>query len=317
MIYKRGKVWYMDFTINGIRVNRSTKTDKKALARKVEDSERTKVLLNCVSPVGEGALLKDRIEDTYANRWQSQAGGEQSYERLQVILNWLGNININIIDRPMLKQLRLNLAEAGRGSTTINRYMTNLKTVLMDAQRDGLLTRVPHFDMAREAKVKTIVNTLSKDGEAAILSAAEKDLHDIIIVAIDTGLRLGEIIKLTGSHIAGGAIVLQSEDTKTGNARVVPVTDRAFDILESRMSSRPEEALLFTSWAGKPLKSSNVSKAFTGLRRAAGFNNKVTFHCLRHTFATRYLAEGGNIRKLQQILGHASIVTTERYTHVS
>jgi integrase/recombinase XerC len=95
----------------------------------------------------------------------------------------------------------------------------------------------------------------------------------------------------------------------------VPITDRAFEILESRMRLVAEDDYLFKSWSGRKLSGPNVSRAFTELCRSVNVNN-VTFHCLRHTFATRWLETNGNIRKLQVILGHASITTTERYTHV-
>jgi integrase len=74
--------------------------------------------------------------------------------------------------------------------------------------------------MVSEPKVKTIVNTLSADAERHLLNVADDLMRDIIIVALDTGLRLSEVIGLTGSHVTGDALVLQAEDTKSGNARV-------------------------------------------------------------------------------------------------
>jgi integrase len=305
----------MDFVLNGKRINRSTKTTNKSVARKVEKAERNRVILADLEPDAPGALLSERVLSMYYNKWQMQAGGEQCRKQMEVVLDIFGNINVAEIDRPKLKWLRRKLAD-GRTQTTVNRYMQTLRSVLIDAQRDGLLNRVPHFDMAPEPKVKTIVNTLSEDAERHLLNVADDLMRDIITVALDTGLRLSEVLGLTGSHVTGDAIVLQAEDTKSGNARVVPITDRAFEILESRMRLVAEDDYLFKSWSGRQLTGPNVSKAFTELRDRAGISNKVTFHCLRHTFATRWLETNGNIRKLQVILGHASITTTERYTHV-
>ena len=146
MLYKRktsSKLW-MDFTMNGVRVNRSTKTDKPSIAKKVEAKAREDVLtMEFMS--SPDVLLSTALDLAYEVRWSTTEAGEQSYQRGVVILGILGDIDINMIGREKLRFVRRQLS-TGRTPITVNRYMASLRTILNECRKEGWLSTVPYFD---------------------------------------------------------------------------------------------------------------------------------------------------------------------------
>lgn len=127
------------------------------------------------------------------------------------------------------------------------------------------------------------------------------EVRDLILFAALTGLRRGEILRLTPADLRGGAVVLGSE-TKSGRPRVVPMPPQAARIAQERVP--------FT--VGAPL----LSKVFREAREAAGLPH-VRLHDLRHTFAS-WLAQGGaSMAVLRDLLGHSSLAVTSRYAHLA
>jgi integrase/recombinase XerD len=313
MLYKRNqsKNFYMDLTVHGKRINRSTGTSKKLLAKRIQEATREAMLMPAKP---EGVSLRDYLDEVYEYRWSQQASGDQAYDRVITICDMLGNINVTEINRSSLKKLR-QMLEVGRSPATVNRYMGNLKTVLLDAMRDGHVKSVPYFDMASEPKVKTILNTLSLKDEDLLFENCDRLLRDILTVALETGMRIGEIIQLTAGHIEGQVVRLTPEMTKTNTGRIVPFGIKTQAVIDKRRQD--DTKLLFPGPSGKALRSNNISKMFKEAKNRAAIKAKITPHSLRHTFATRKLAAGMTMRQLQMVLGHASLSTTERYAHVA
>ena len=316
MIYKRkgSENLYMDFKIKGKRVNKSTGTAKRKLAVQVEDATREALLSTIFAPTLPGCLLSEALEDTYWSRWNESEAGEQSAERVRSIIKLVGDINVCDIDRPLLKKIRA-LLNSGRSPVTVNRYMGNLKTVLNECQKDGLITSVPYFDMADEPKTRSIVNTLSPEDERSLFENCEGDLKDILRIALDTGMRIGEILKMRPEmiDIESKVVRLTVDITKTKTGRVVPYSDTT-GALMAYLRIRDTETC-FVNGKNEPLRSNNISTAFKSAL-PAGIAAKITPHCLRHTYASRLLANGMPLKYIQKLLGHASIKQTERYVHV-
>jgi integrase/recombinase XerC len=137
-----------------------------------------------------------------------------------------------------------------------------------------------------------------------------------------SGLRLGELIAL---NVDDGRLDLgQGEVTVTGKGsktRTVPVGAKARDALKAWMASRaqlaaPGERALFVGGRGRRISPTVVNSRLRAWARRRGLNQHVHPHMLRHSFATHLLESSGNLRAVQEMLGHASLSTTQIYTHL-
>jgi integrase len=161
--------------------------------------------------------------------------------------------------------------------------------------------------------------TLSYDEEKRLLAACDgprKHLKPILVCALATGMRLGEILKLEWPHVdfARAEIYLISTNTKTLTFRPVPITAPLLTELEHLKAE-------FVSIEGKPDLvfgvETNVKRSFKTACELAGIKHGgidgLTFHCLRHTAGTRMVKRGMSLAEVARILGHADIKTTYRY----
>ena len=151
---------------------------------------------------------------------------------------------------------------------------------------------------------------LTADEERRLLAAAAPHLRPLLVLALQTGCRFGELINATWADIdlVGGRLTLR--ETKSRRAETVPLNTIARETLIAlRGPGRVGRVFCFE---GKPL--SNPKKALAGACRRAGVDG-ISFHCLRHTAGTRALRSGADIRTVQALLRHRNIETTARYLH--
>lgn len=152
------------------------------------------------------------------------------------------------------------------------------------------------------------------------LDRVSKDLGDMVRIAYVTGMRMGEIFGLKVSHVNMRTGRIKIVDPKGGKDTYAQLTPDLLEMVKLRASANPEQ-LIFPDRYGKKRK--GLSKTFNKVLDEMGINDGVedsrfkrTFHSLRHTFATDMLASGEvNIGDLQQLMGHKSITTTQRYIH--
>ena len=161
--------------------------------------------------------------------------------------------------------------------------------------------------------------TLSADEVRRLLDAAatlrERAMMEI---AYSGGLRLGEVLRLKVTDIDSGRMVIRVERGKGGKDRDVMLAASLLETLRAYWKQGKPRPWLFPGQGGKrPLNPTVVQRAFTVAKRAARIDKPVSFHSLRHSFATHLMESGVNVRTIQALLGHRSLGTTERYTHVA
>ncbi len=172
---------------------------------------------------------------------------------------------------------------------------------------------------------KPLPETLSPD-EAARLMEIQGDsalvLRDRAILELfySSGLRLAELTALdpSGIDFVDGTVRVTGKGNKT---RIVPVGKFALDAIKAWMEKRseiirPEETALFVGRSGKRLTPRAVQLRMEGWARKLGLERHVHPHVLRHSFASHVLQSSGDLRAVQEMLGHASISTTQIYTHL-
>ena len=329
-IRKRGNTWQIDyFDPNGKRVRQSFKKKKDAEAE----------LGKRVSLIAEGRYLdvKRDYKSTmgelltkYEENYKHQASWEK-YKKfcLDSFRTYFGEntrlSNIRYMDLETFRnQLRVRPTKDGgaRMCATVNREMACLHHIFAKAVEWEMIECSP-FDkgrtlIAKENNKRTRYLT-DDEVERLITECAKKPhLYRIVMCALNTGMRRGEILTLRWDQIRNGFIYLQK--TKTNEAREIPVNDTLANLFKQ---IRAEQGLtskcVFTYQAGKKSPVSTiqrVDRAFKAALKNAGITN-FKFHDLRHTFASHLMMRGASLQDVQEILGHKTMTMTLRYAHLS
>lgn len=202
-----------------------------------------------------------------------------------------------------------------RTIASVNRELALLRRMLNIAEREGWIVRSPFRNgesLISPADERQRTRILSPAEEAKLLAACEhpqrRHLAPIVICALDTGMRLGEILSLSWSDIdfENGSITIRASNTKTQTARVVSLTKRLRFALERLQEGQQGAQTVFGI--------TTVKHSFTAARRVAGLDG-VRFHDLRHTAATRLVQGHLALAEVGRILGHTQPRTTYRYTN--
>lgn len=136
--------------------------------------------------------------------------------------------------------------------------------------------------------------------------------------AYSAGLRLGEVMRLKVSDIDSQRMTIRVEQGKGRKDRYVMLSSALLATLRAYWrEARPRVFLLPGHGGQRPLHESVAQRAFKAAREKAGVHKHVSFHTLRHSFATHLLESGTNVRTIQALLGHRSLGTTQRYTHLA
>jgi integrase/recombinase XerC len=219
--------------------------------------------------------------------------------------------------------------ERGRGLSgrSLARALSSVKSFIRWlADREGfdpsavMATRTPKF-------TRKLPRPLSEDAAKAVIGTVELQarepwiaLRDVAVVTLlyGCGLRVGEALSLCGRDAPlGEALRIRG---KGGKERVVPVIPAAREAVARYASACPFDLAaagpLFRGARGGPLSQRLVARAMEAARMQLGLPATATPHALRHSFATHLLNAGGDLRTIQELLGHASLSTTEAYTAV-
>jgi len=319
-VYKRGDkgVFYMNFIVNGVRVNKSTGKFTKKEAKHFEAIEKQKVLDEEKATPQEKAsrtLLSDAIAQVYQARWKNNKDGEHSQLRALRIMELMGDVPLEKIDQDKVEQFTITLDKTGILPSTVNRYLAILKTIMRHKRQQWDFIRLRKERKGRirvisKAEEQTIVNAL-RDGHISKRRSNFPQMADMVEVLLDTGLRLGEIRNLRCDDINFETNLVTIWINKGDRPRSIPMTKRVRAILERRSEGDPEKPFTLTEF--------ECESAWRYARKVAGLSDDKEFviHACRHTTATRLVNNGVDLYVVKEWLGHGSIQVTERYAHLS
>jgi integrase/recombinase XerC len=222
------------------------------------------------------------------------------------------------------------LSDAGYASASIARKLASLRSFFKFAQREGLVTgnpakplrnprrerKLPHFLTTRE-----IAQLLSAPSSSEPLGYRDRAILETIYSA---GLRVSELVGMNDEDVdlEEGLIRIRGKGKRE---RLGPLGRYAVDSIRRWLAARGEmtsvktagRGPVFTNRFGRRLTTRSVARMLEKYLLQTGLNAKTSPHTLRHSFATHLLDGGADIRSVQELLGHQSIVTTQIYTHVS
>jgi integrase len=160
----------------------------------------------------------------------------------------------------------------------------------------------------------TGLRVVSPEEEEKLLRNAAPYFQDVIRFALNTGLRIGEIFGLRWSNVDWEKSILNVLAPKTQKTRVVPLNAEARKVLEYWALGKRNEFVFYNPDTGKPFV--DLKAGFGLACRKAGISG-VTWHTLRHTFASRLVNRGVDIVTVQELVGHSAVTVTMRYTHTN
>jgi integrase len=232
---------------------------------------------------------------------------------VQVWKREFGNRPLGQITRAELQDWQAWKRER-RKPATVNRLLGRLRHMFNKAVEWDLLDKSPMERLKFLPENNARLHYLSMEECDKLLEACfASHMKALVTMALHTGMRRGEILNLKWHDIDlnSGSIIIR--DSKNGQPRHVPMDSAVRDLLSGYIPTSGSSHV-FPSASGA--RRSTVQKAFRNARIRAGMPD-LHFHDLRHTFASHWVMSGGDIYVLKDILGHKSIVMTQRYAHLS
>jgi len=237
----------------------------------------------------------------------------------------LGHTALSNLSRALIVESRNKLNEKSISKATVNRYLASLSTVLSEAVKEwGWMQSNPCLDVKRYQEDYGRTRFLSKDERETLLNACDEfkdypEIKVIVLIAITTGMRRGEIRGLCWRHVDFKRRRFTIEKTKNGETRSVPLVDPAYAELMSwsKVRSLDDNAPVFPGHTERtkdqPL---DFDKLWQDVRKLSGIED-FRFHDLRHTAASYLAMNGAGLREIGDILGHKTMAMVQRYSHLT
>ncbi len=261
----------------------------------------------------------------------------EAYERdtrqfLMFMTGYIGHpVRIKDIDKLRPTDLRAFLAsrrKEGAGARSLGRHLAGLRSFLRYLEKKSMVNAAGATAMRSPKQPKSLPKPLT-DRQALKITTANAQLAEdpwiaarnaaVLALLYGCGLRISEALGLTPADLAPGTRSLRV--TGKGNkTRLVPLLPVVLEAVENYRKlcpyHLPENEPLFLGAKGGTLQPAIIQREMQKLRGALGLPENATPHALRHSFATHLLAGGGDLRTIQELLGHASLSTTQVYTGV-
>jgi len=226
-----------------------------------------------------------------------------------------------------LRQYVSDLHRAGYARTSISRRLASLRSFFRFAQREGIVDSNPAKPLRNPRKQRQLPHFMtSQEVERLLLapnSSERMGARDLAILETmySTGVRVSELVGMNIGDVELEEAVARIRG-KGKRERYAPLGSFAIEAIQHWLRMRDESELghqdpIFVNRLGSRLSTRSVGRMLEKYLAAAGLDRRTTPHTLRHSFATHLLDGGADIRSVQELLGHRSLVTTQIYTHLT
>jgi len=308
---KNGGVWYADYVANGERIQESTGTANRR--------EAEKFLALRVSEAQRGVYVKP-VQVPLTELWERYSAWAQAHKR-----SWKRDVQMfghlqNFLGTAMLTAITPLRVEAYQQSrvrevspATVNRETALLKHMFNMAERWDMYHGSNPVRLVRFLPENNLqFRTIGEDDEQRLLEASPPYLQELILFAINTGLRFGDLIDLTWEEVDIEEKRLSLIMGKTRRRLEIPLNETAFSIVLEKRAVRHGPYVFYNPGTGDRFY--DLKAGFRAILKRAGLTG-ITWHTLRHTFASRLTRSGVDLVTVKELLGHSTINTTMRYAH--
>ena len=255
---------------------------------------------------------------------------ERSYSSdLEQFFEFLGDKDPADIDHRVIREFMAHLMKNKIGKTSIARKLSAIRAFYKFLNRRGIVQINPARMVSTPRREKRLPAVLTADDAQRLMEAPGQksagnppaELRDraVLETLYSAGIRASELIGMNREDIDrhDGLIRIRGKGRKE---RIVPIGRRAQEAIDAYLAGKSgggDTTAVFTNPSGKRLTARTVQRILENYRKKLGLTQKASPHTLRHSFATHMLESGADLRAIQELLGHASLSTTQRYTHVN
>jgi|RhiMetdeSRZDD1v2_1073273.scaffolds.fasta_scaffold102227_3 integrase len=321
---KNGELSYV------VRVRRKGSVSQTATFHSLKDAKK-------YAQITEGAILEGRHFPTYDSKKYTL--GEVIDRYIEEILpqkppsikmqtsqlKWwklmIGHSVLSDISSSLIAQHRDRLSKSGKSNATVNRYLSALSHVLTISVKEwNILGYSPMPNVRKLREPKGRVRFLSDEERELLLQSCKQShnpyLYTIAVLALSTGARKGELLKLHWKDVDMKRHMLMFRDTKNTETRSVPLTGYALDVLKAHVRVRRIDTPFVFPSPSDCMKPYSINDAWKyAVKRARLVNFR--FHDLRHSCASYLAMNGASLLEIGEILGHKTLSMVKRYSHLT
>jgi integrase/recombinase XerC len=272
-------------------------------------------------------LLKEYLEFLNFERGLSQLTRENYARDIAQLISLAGTTALNALQTNHIRRFIASLHGKGLGGKSIARMLSSWRRFFDFLVNRKGFTNNPVIGLRAPKSPKTLPQALSIEQAVKLVDISDDDIlsirdHAILELFYSSGLRLSEVVNLNidALDFSEGTVVVTGKGNKT---RIVPMGEHAMNAIKKWLNSRTQilinntaERAVFIGLQGRRISARNIQYRIKGWSIKQGINSSVHPHMLRHSFATHVLQSSGDLRAVQEMLGHANISTTQVYTHL-
>ena len=250
---------------------------------------------------------------------------------LKIFLSWISNNNnkFSDVDRVVINNYLASRLDSGVSVSTIQRIITCIKSFYLFLYENNFIQSNPAQLIDNPKKRRKLPIIISENEIEALLSSPKTDTSSgmrdkcMLELLYSSGLRISELLNIKVHQIAHDKSFLKIKG-KGDKERLVPIGSSAMsslltyiDTFRCNIKNIDNVEMLFIKETGAVISRQECWKMIKKYALASNINKKISPHNLRHAFATHLLNNGADLRTVQMLLGHASLSTTQIYTHIA